>query len=64
MSATPWWRRAGVRRSFARVLVILGVVLGVVAIVTARWGFLIAALLLVGLAAAAGPARAGGDRTR
>jgi hypothetical protein len=64
MSATPWWRRAGVRRSFARVLVILGVVLGVVAIVTARWGFLIAAILLVGLAAAAGPARAGSDRSR
>jgi CHASE2 domain-containing sensor protein len=64
MTVTPWRRRPGVRRALARGLVVIGVVLGVIAVVTARWGLLIVALLLVGLAAAAGPARAGRDRSR
>jgi hypothetical protein len=57
MTAAPWWRRARFRRALARVLVVIGVVLGVLAVLTARWGLLVAALLLVGLGAAAGPAR-------
>lgn len=53
-----WWRRTGVRRLVARGLVVVAVVLGLIAVVTARWGLLIVAILLAGLAAAAGPARA------
>jgi hypothetical protein len=46
------------RLVLARVLVSLGVLLAVIAIVAARWGVLVAALILIGLGAAAGPARA------
>lgn len=62
MTAVAWWRRARFRRGLARVLVAVAIVLGVIGVLTARWGLLIVALLLVGLAAAAGPARAGRDR--
>lgn len=64
MTAVVWWRRPPFRRALARVLVVIGVVLGIVAVLTARWGLLVAALLLVGLGAAAGPARAARARGR
>jgi CHASE2 domain-containing sensor protein len=57
-AAAAWWRRPRFRRALARVLVVIGCVLALVALLTARWGLLVAALLLVGLGAAAGPARA------
>jgi uncharacterized membrane protein len=64
MSAVPGWRRTPFRRALARMLVVIGVVLGIIAVLTARWGLLVAALLLVGLGAAAGPARAARARGR
>jgi len=52
MSAGPRWRLA-----LARALVLVGVVLGVVGVIAGRWGLVIVGLIVVGLGAAAGPAR-------
>lgn len=46
-----------VRLVIARVIVVVGVVLALVGILTARWGLLFAGIVVVGLAAAFGPAR-------
>ena len=51
------WLSPRVRLMLARLVVAVGVVLAVIALVTARWGFLFAAILIVGLGAAMGPAR-------
>ena len=49
--------RPKVRLAVARIVVAFGVVLAVVAVVTARWGLLFAGVIVVGLGAALGPAR-------
>jgi hypothetical protein len=46
-----------VRLVLARVVVAIGGLLAVIALVTARWGLLFAAVIVVGLGAALGPAR-------
>ncbi len=46
-----------VRLVLARIIVVVGIVLALVALVTARWGFLFAAIIIIGLGAALGPAR-------
>lgn len=46
-----------VRLVIARVIVVAGLVLALVGILTARYGFLFAGIVVVGLAAAFGPAR-------
>jgi hypothetical protein len=52
-----WWSQPGVRLRIARVMVIVGIVLGLVGILTARYGLLFAGIIVVGLAAGLGPAR-------
>lgn len=46
-----------VRRVVARIVVVVGIVLGAIGLITARYGFLLAGLLVVALGAAMGPAR-------
>jgi hypothetical protein len=41
----------------ARVVVVVGVVIALLALVTARWGLLFVAVIVVGLGAAMSPAR-------
>ncbi len=58
-------RRGGVGRFlsprmrllFARIIVVVGILLGLIAILTGRWGLLFAGIIIVGLGAAFGPAR-------
>ncbi|MCD2441207.1 hypothetical protein LQ757_02845 [Agromyces sp. SYSU K20354] len=52
-----FFSRRKVRLVIARVLVVLGIVLAVISILTARWGLLVAAIITVGIGAAFGPAR-------
>lgn len=52
-----FFQRPGVRRVIARVIVVIGIVLAVIALITGRWGLLVAAIIAVGIGAAFGPAR-------
>lgn len=52
-----WWSQPRTRLRIARVLVIVGVALGVIGVLTARYGLLFAGIIIVGLAAGLGPAR-------
>jgi hypothetical protein len=45
------------RLVLARVVVVVGAGLGLFALLTARWGLLFAAIVVIGLGAAMGPAR-------
>lgn len=46
-----------VRLILARVIVVVGLLVAVIALVTARWGFLFVGIIVIGLGAAMGPAR-------
>jgi hypothetical protein len=59
-----WWSAPRTRLRIARVLVVAGIVLVLVAFATARLGFVFAGILLIGFGAAAGPARIRRDRDR
>lgn len=48
------------RLILARVVVVIGVLVAVIALVTARWGFLFVGIIVIGLGAAMGPARTRG----
>ncbi len=52
-----WWSTARVRLRVAQVLVVLGAALGLIGIMSARYGLLFAGIIIVGLAAGLGPAR-------
>lgn len=52
-----WTSSPRVRRVVSRIVVVIGVVLAVIALVTGRWGFLFAGIIVVGLGAAMGPGR-------
>jgi hypothetical protein len=52
-----WWSMPRTRLRFARVLVVAGILLVLVAFATTRWGFVFVGILLIGFGAAAGPAR-------
>jgi hypothetical protein len=54
---TGWLAMPRVRRMLARILVVAGAALALVGLLTARYGFLLAGILVVGLGAAFGPAR-------
>ena len=54
---TPRWFTPRVRMLLARVVVVVGVVIALLALVTARWGLLFVAVIVVGLGAAMSPAR-------
>jgi hypothetical protein len=54
---TRWSSSPRLRRLLARIVVISGIVLAAVALITARWGLLLAAIIVVSLGAALGPAR-------
>ncbi|MCM3657372.1 hypothetical protein M3147_08930 [Agromyces mediolanus] len=52
-----WWARPAVRRRAAVVVAGAGTVLAVLGVFTGRWGVVVVAIVLLGLAAALGPAR-------
>jgi hypothetical protein len=52
-----WTSSPRVRRLLARVVVVVGILLGLIGLLTARWGLLFAGIVVVGLGAALGPAR-------
>lgn len=52
-----WWSQPRTRLRIARVLVIVGAVLALIGMITARWGLLFAGIIVVGVAAGLGPAR-------
>jgi type IV secretory pathway VirB2 component (pilin) len=54
---TGWLAMPRVRRTLARILVVAGALLALLGLITARYGFLLAGILVVGLGAAFGPAR-------
>ena len=52
-----FFARPKVRLVLARVVVVVGIVMALFAVVTARYGFLFAGIIVIGLGAALGPAR-------
>lgn len=56
-AARPFFSRPKVRLVLARVIVAVGVVLAVVGVVSGRYGWLFAGIIVIGLGAALGPAR-------
>ncbi|HET8779396.1 MAG TPA: hypothetical protein VFM66_04925 [Agromyces sp.] len=46
-----------VRRTLARIIVVVGAGLAVIGLISGRYGFLLAGILVVGIGAAFGPAR-------
>lgn len=52
-----WWSQPGVRMRIARIVVVIGAVLGVFGVFSGRYGFLFAGIIVVGLGAGLGPAR-------
>ncbi|HEX6365580.1 MAG TPA: hypothetical protein VF000_05495 [Agromyces sp.] len=57
MTQRRWTSSPRVRRLLARVVVVVGILLGLIGLLTARWGLLFAGIVVVGLGAALGPAR-------
>ena len=58
-SRTGGWFSPRVRLVLSRVVVAVGIVVALVALVTARYGFLFVAVIVIGLGAAMGPGRSG-----
>jgi len=52
-----WWRTPAVRRRIARIVVVIGILLGVIGLLTMRYALLFAGILVIGFGAAMGPAR-------
>ncbi|MEV1128996.1 hypothetical protein [Agromyces sp. NPDC049794] len=52
-----WFSSPRVRRVLARIVVVVGIVVGLIGLLTARWGLLFAGIIIIGLGAALGPAR-------
>ena len=52
-----WWRTPAVRRRVAAAVVGVGALMSVIGVLTARWGLLIAGIVVLGLGASLGPAR-------
>lgn len=52
-----WWSTPRTRLRIARVLVVAGIAVVLIAFVTARLGFVFVGILLIAFGAAAGPAR-------
>ena len=59
-----FFARPKVRLVLARVVVVVGIVMALFAVVTARYGFLFAGIIVIGLGAAMGPARIRKDGAR
>jgi len=56
-AARPFFSRPKVRLVLARVSVAIGIVLAIIGVVTGRYGWLFAGIIVIGLGAALGPAR-------
>lgn len=52
-----WFSAPRVRLVLARIVVVVGVLLGLIGLLTARWGLLFAGIIVIGLGASLGPAR-------
>ncbi|MBM7506155.1 hypothetical protein ACFPER_03485 [Agromyces aurantiacus] len=52
-----WWSSPRTRLRITRVMVVAGAALGLIGVLTARYGLLFAGIIVVGLAAGLGPAR-------
>jgi hypothetical protein len=53
----PFFSRPRVRLVLARIIVSVGIVLAIIGVLTARYGWLFAGIVVFGLGAALGPAR-------
>ncbi|MGW9632200.1 hypothetical protein ACWGST_16000 [Agromyces sp. NPDC055520] len=53
----PLFSRPRFRRILSRIVVVVGIVLAVIGVVSGRYGWLFAGIIVVGLGAAAGPGR-------
>ena len=53
----PFLKRAGVRRVLSRIVVVAGAVFAVIGVFTARYGYLVVGIIVIGLGAALGPGR-------
>jgi hypothetical protein len=62
--ASGFFARPKVRLVLARIVVVVGIVMALFAVVTARYGFLFAGIIVIGLGAAMGPARIREDGAR
>ena len=51
------WLSPRMRLLLARIVVAVGIVVALIALVTARYGFLFVAIIVIGLGAAMGPGR-------
>jgi hypothetical protein len=51
------WLSPRVKLLLARIVVAVGIVVALIALVTARYGFLFVAIIVIGLGAAMGPGR-------
>ncbi|MDQ0893758.1 hypothetical protein [Agromyces ramosus] len=60
----PFFSRPKVRLVLARVSVSIGIALAIIGVLTARYGWLFAGLIVIGLGAALGPARIRPRRSR
>ena len=58
-SRASGWFTPRVRLVLSRVVVAVGIVVALIALVTARYGFLFVAVIVIGLGAAMGPGRRG-----
>ena len=54
---TGGWLSPRVKLLLARIVVAVGIVVALIALVTARYGFLFVAIIVIGLGAAMGPGR-------
>lgn len=51
------WNDPRVRRAVARAVVLVGLVIGLIGMTFARWGWLVAGVVIVGVGASLGPGR-------
>ncbi|WP_234660061.1 hypothetical protein [Agromyces marinus] len=52
-----WWVDPRVRTRVARIVVVVGIVLGLYGVLVGRYGFLFAGIVVIGVGASLGPAR-------
>ncbi|MGI9823564.1 hypothetical protein [Agromyces sp. Marseille-Q5079] len=53
----PFLKRPRVRRLLSRIVVVVGAALALLGVLTARYGYLVVGIIVIGLGAALGPGR-------
>jgi type IV secretory pathway VirB2 component (pilin) len=59
----PFFSRPKVRLRLAQIIVSVGIVLAIIGVLMARYGWLFAGIIVIGIGAALGPARIGRGRS-